>query len=80
MYQDCFSRRDSVVALGRGEWHIASAEILPSKPEVAMIRNLTMALLITFVLAAAIEFHKYEAVRNAAVVCQLSGQLEQTQS
>jgi hypothetical protein len=45
-----------------------------------MIRNLTMALLITFVLAAGVEFHKYETARNAAVVRQLSDQLEQTKS
>jgi len=45
-----------------------------------MIRNLTMALLITFVLAAGAGFHKHESAQNAAVVRQLSDQLEQTKS
>jgi len=45
-----------------------------------MIRNLTMALLITFVLAAGVKFHKYETARNAAIVRQLGDQLEQTKS
>jgi hypothetical protein len=44
------------------------------------VRNLTMALLITFVLGASAALHRYENVRNAAVVRQLSGQLEQTKS
>ena len=44
------------------------------------VRNLTMALLITFVLGASAALHKYENVRNAAVVRQLSDQLEQTKS
>ena len=44
------------------------------------IRNLTMALLVTFVLGAGVGFHRYENVRNAAVVRQLSDQLEQTKS
>jgi hypothetical protein len=43
-------------------------------------RNLTTALLITFVLGAGVEFHSYESVRNAAVVRRLSDQLEQTKS
>jgi hypothetical protein len=43
-------------------------------------RNLTMALLITFVLGAAVALHRHESVRNAAVVRQLSDQLEQTRS
>ncbi len=44
------------------------------------LRNLTMALLITFVLGAGVWLHNYENVRNAAVVRQLSDQLEQTKS
>jgi hypothetical protein len=44
------------------------------------VRNLTMALLITFVLGAGVGLRKYESVRNAAVVRQLSDQLEQTKS
>jgi hypothetical protein len=44
------------------------------------IRNLTMALLITFVLGAGVGLHRYENVRNAAVVRQLSDELEQTKS
>jgi hypothetical protein len=43
-------------------------------------RNLTMALLITFVLGAGVALHRYESVRNAAVVRQLSDQLQQTRS
>jgi hypothetical protein len=43
-------------------------------------RNLTMALLVTFVLGASVGLHRYESVRNAAVVRQLSDQLEQTKS
>jgi hypothetical protein len=49
--------------------------------EAAMtVRNLAMALLITFVLGAGVGLHRYENVRNAAVVRQLSAQLEQTKS
>jgi hypothetical protein len=49
--------------------------------EAAMtVRNLTMALLVTFVLGAAVWLHRYESVRNAAVVRQLSDQLQQTKS
>jgi len=49
--------------------------------EVAMtLRNLTMALLITFVLAAGVSFHYHESARNNAVVRQLSDQLAQTKS
>jgi len=44
------------------------------------MRNLTMALLVTFVLGAAVGLHTYENARNAAVVRQLSDQLEQTKS
>jgi hypothetical protein len=44
------------------------------------VRNLTMALLITFVLGAGVGLHRYESVRNAAVVRQLSDQLQQTRS
>lgn len=44
------------------------------------IRNLTMALLVTFVLGAGVGLHSYENARNAAVVRQLSDQLEQTKS
>jgi len=44
------------------------------------IRNLTTALLITFVLGAEVGLHRYENVRNAAVVRRLSDQLEQTKS
>ena len=44
------------------------------------IRNLTMALLVTFVLGAAVGLHRYENARNAAMVRQLSDQLEQTKS
>ena len=44
------------------------------------MRNLTTALLITFVLAAGVGFHRYERVRNAAVVRRLTDQLEQTKS
>jgi hypothetical protein len=48
--------------------------------EVAMtLRNLAMALLITLVLAG-VGLHNYESARNAAVVRQLSDQLEQTKS
>jgi len=43
-------------------------------------RNLTMALPITFVLGAGVGLHSYENSRNAAVVRQLSDQLEQTKS
>ena len=45
-----------------------------------IIRNLTMALPITFVLGAGVALHSYENARNAAVVRQLSDQLEQTKS
>jgi hypothetical protein len=49
--------------------------------EVAMtLRNLTMALLITFVLAAGVGFHKNESARTSAVVRDLSDQLAQTKS
>jgi hypothetical protein len=44
------------------------------------VRNLAMALLVTFVLGAGVGLHRYENVRNAAVVRQLSAQLEQTKS
>ena len=44
------------------------------------LRNLTMALLITFVLAAGVGFHNHESARNAAVVRDLSDQLVQTKS
>jgi hypothetical protein len=44
------------------------------------IRNLTTALLITFVLGAEVGLHRYENTRNAAVVRRLSDQLEQTKS
>ena len=44
------------------------------------MRNLTTALLITFVLGAGAGFRRYENVRNAAVVRRLSDQLEQTKS
>jgi hypothetical protein len=44
------------------------------------IRNLTTALLITFVLGAAVGLHRYENVRNAAAVRRLSDQLKQTES
>jgi hypothetical protein len=43
-------------------------------------RNLTMALLITFVLGAGVGLRSYENARNAAVVRQLSDQLQQTKS
>lgn len=43
------------------------------------LRNLAMALLITLVLAG-VGLHNYESARNAAVVRQLSDQLEQTKS
>jgi hypothetical protein len=44
------------------------------------IRNLTTALLITFVLGAGVGLHHYENVRNTAVVRRLTDQLEQTKS
>jgi hypothetical protein len=44
------------------------------------MRNLTMALLVTFVLGAGVGLHHYENVQNAAVVRQLSDQLQQTKS
>ncbi len=44
------------------------------------MRKWTMALLITFVLGAGVELHRYENVRNAALVRRLSDQLEQTKS
>ena len=44
------------------------------------LRNLAMALLITLVLATGVGLHNYESARNAAVVRQLSDQLEQTKS
>jgi hypothetical protein len=44
------------------------------------VRNLTMALLVTFVLGAGVGLHNYENVRNAALVRQLSDQLQQTKS
>ena len=44
------------------------------------MRNLTTALLITFVLGAEVGLHRYENVRNSAVVRRLSDQLEQTKS
>jgi hypothetical protein len=44
------------------------------------MRNLTMALLVTFVLGAGAGLHRYESVRNAAVVRQLSDQLQQAKS
>jgi hypothetical protein len=43
-------------------------------------RHLTMALLITCVLGAGVGLRSYENARNAAVVRQLSDQLEQTRS
>ena len=43
-------------------------------------RNLTMALLITFVLAAGIGFRRHENARQQALVSQLSDQLSQTKS
>ena len=42
--------------------------------------NVTMALLVTFVLGAGVGLHRYENSRHAAVVRQLNGQLEQTKS
>src|SRR5216683_4412754 len=45
-----------------------------------IIRNLTTALLITFVLGAGVGLHHYENVRNTAVVRRLTDQLEQTKS
>jgi hypothetical protein len=51
------------------------------EPEVAMtIRNLTMVLLITFVLGAGGALRRYENARHAAVVRQLSDQLEGTKT
>jgi polysaccharide pyruvyl transferase WcaK-like protein len=44
------------------------------------MRNLTIALLVTFVLGTAVGLHHYENVQNAAVVRQLSDQLQQTKS
>ncbi len=44
------------------------------------VRNLTIALLVTFVLGAGVGLHSYENARNAAVLRQLSLQLEQTKS
>jgi hypothetical protein len=44
------------------------------------MRNLTMALLVTFVLGTSVGLHRYENARNAAVVRQLSDQLQQTKS
>jgi hypothetical protein len=44
------------------------------------MRNLTMALLVTFVLGISVGLHRYENARNAAVVRQLSDQLQQTKS
>jgi hypothetical protein len=47
------------------------------------MRNLTMALLVTFVLATSVGLHRYENARNAAVVRQLrqlNDQLQQTKS
>lgn len=44
------------------------------------IRNLTMAVLITFVLGAGEALHSYENARNVAVVRQLSDQLERTKT
>jgi hypothetical protein len=44
------------------------------------MRNLTMALLVTFVLGTAVGLHHYENVQNAAVVRQLSDQLQQAKS
>ena len=44
------------------------------------MRNLTMALLVTFVLGAGVGLHHYENVQNAAVVRQLSDQLQLTKS
>ncbi len=47
------------------------------------MRNLTMALLVTFVLGTGVGFHRYENSRNAAVVRQLrqlNDQLQQTKS
>lgn len=44
------------------------------------MRNLTMALLVTFVLGTVVGLHHYENVQNAAVVRQLSDQLQQTKS
>ncbi|HEV2729328.1 MAG TPA: hypothetical protein VGV15_04785 [Terriglobales bacterium] len=44
------------------------------------IRNLTMAVPITFVLGAAVALHSYENARNVAVVRRLSDQLERTKN
>jgi hypothetical protein len=44
------------------------------------MRNLTMALLVTFVLGTSVGLHRYENARNAAVVRQLSDQLQQAKS
>jgi hypothetical protein len=43
-------------------------------------RNLTMALLVTFVLGAGVGLRRHENVRNAAAMRQLSDQLERTKS
>ena len=44
------------------------------------MRNVTMALLITFVLGAGVGLRSYENMHNAALVRQLNAQLEQTQT
>jgi hypothetical protein len=49
--------------------------------EVAMtIRNVTMALLITFVLGAAVALRSHENAQHVAIMRRLSTQLEQTQT
>jgi hypothetical protein len=44
------------------------------------MRNLTMALLVTFVLGTSVGLHRYEHARNAALVRQLGDQLQQAKS
>ena len=73
--------RDPVVAVRIARNGILQALETCHRSGGAMtVRNLTMALLITFVLGAAVALHSYENIRNAAVVRQLSDQLEQTKS
>jgi hypothetical protein len=63
----------------RWKWNMASAGNMLSEAPMTT-RNLTMALVITFVLGAGLVLHCYEKARNTAVVRQLSDQLERTKT
>jgi hypothetical protein len=59
---------------------MASTEYAIGTEAAMTMRNLTMALLVTLVLGMGVGLHHFENARNAAVVRQLSDQLQQTKS